>query len=84
MQWIQKHPKASLEMLGYIPSFFSENDPRSAREQINENYQHGGGWRPLKGFKMLDNGIRFQDAYPLPLCFEAKLRNEIIRFYTGA
>jgi hypothetical protein len=84
MQWIQKHPKASPEMLGYIPSFFSENDPRPAREQIDENYKHGGGWRPFKGFKMLDNGIKYPGDPLIPLCFEMKLRDETIRYYDGA
>ena len=38
--------------VGYIPEFFSENDPRSAREQLHENYAHGGGVRPFPGFTL--------------------------------
>ena len=37
---------------GLIPEFFSEHDPRSAREQLHENYAHGGGVRPFQGFTL--------------------------------
>lgn len=50
MRWVLFHPKMTPEMLGLIPSFLSESDPRPAREQFDENYQHGGGWRPLPNF----------------------------------
>jgi hypothetical protein len=30
--------------LGMIPEFFSEDDPRPAAEQLDENYAHGGGF----------------------------------------
>lgn len=39
-----------VERLGYVPGFFDNNDPRSAKEQLNERYAHGGGWLPVKGF----------------------------------
>jgi hypothetical protein len=38
------------EYLGLIPQMFNDDDPRPVKEQIEENYKHGGGWRPLKGF----------------------------------
>lgn len=37
---------------GLLPHFFSEHDPRPAKDQIAENYAHGGGWRPIHGFRM--------------------------------
>lgn len=37
-------------VVGLIPDFFSELDPRPAREQAADNYAHGGGWRPMKGW----------------------------------
>lgn len=39
---------------GFIPSFLSEEDPRPAREQIDERYEHGGGFVPLRGGKIVD------------------------------
>jgi hypothetical protein len=38
------------EELGMLPDFIDQNDPRPAAEQFEANYQHGGGWRPIKGF----------------------------------
>ena len=49
MLWKMYTPHA-LDLMGFIPSFLSVNDPRPAAEQFNENYAHGGGWRPLKGW----------------------------------
>lgn len=37
---------------GLISSFFSEADPRSAREQLHSNYAHGGGVSPFPGFSL--------------------------------
>lgn len=33
--------------LGILPLFFSDLDPRSAAEQLNTNYSHGGGFIPF-------------------------------------
>lgn len=48
MIWHAIRPQA----LGIIPQFFSEADPRSAREQLHEAYAHGGGVMPFPGFKL--------------------------------
>jgi hypothetical protein len=74
-------------MLGYIPQFFSEADPRPAKEQINTAYAHGGGWRPTsvaKQFKRVPNGIKYPGD---PVYYEiarAKLRDETIILYEHA
>lgn len=39
-----------LNMVGFIPHMLDETDPRPAKEQLNEQYAHGGGWRHMKGF----------------------------------
>jgi hypothetical protein len=46
------HPEACEEYLGLVPFFVSQVDPRPCKEQIDENYQHGGGWRSIDGFKI--------------------------------
>jgi hypothetical protein len=38
------------EVLGALPSFVNPEDDRPAAEQFNENYAHGGGWKPIEGF----------------------------------
>lgn len=85
MLWIMKHPQATLEMLGYIPGFLSEHDPRPAREQLHTGYSHGGGWEPFVGFSMLPNGdMSYPGDPPTQLLAETQLRNETIRFYEHA
>jgi hypothetical protein len=82
MIWIPKHPRAHVDMLGYIPGFLSENDPRPAREQIDFNYRYGG-WQPMPGFTMVPNGLAYVGDPTMRLLFETKLRDETIRFYEG-
>lgn len=89
MNWALIHPRASMDMLGNIPLFISEDDPRSAREQINANYIYGG-WRPMGGFVMQSNLLSWPaggdgpDNRPRILIAEARLRDETIRFYDGS
>lgn len=76
-------PRYSEEALGFIPEFLSEDDPRSAAEQFNENYAHGGGWRPMKGWKMGPVGeIRWGQEETLHPFAVAQLRDETIRVHT--
>ena len=79
--------------VGLIPMFIDERDPRSAREQFNERYAHGGGWRPFEGF-VLQPGLMARDRdvpairYPgdpsLPPLTYAFLRDELIVVYPSA
>ena len=48
MMWLMLHPRATPDMLGFLPEFFSEDDPRGAVEQFDDAYQ--GGWHDMKGF----------------------------------
>lgn len=41
-----------IESMGIIPTFVSPYDNRSAIEQLNEGYTHGGGWIPFEGFEI--------------------------------
>lgn len=75
------HPRATHDMLGYVPGFFSEADPRPAREQINANYR--SGWFPLKGGRMTPKTGLYKypgDPALMPIAV-AKLRDETIYFY---
>jgi hypothetical protein len=40
------------ERLGLIPLWINPNDLRPAAQQLDEGYQHGGGWDPFKGFTL--------------------------------
>jgi hypothetical protein len=82
IQFEMLHPKMTQEHLGLLPGFLDESDPRSAREQFNENYAHGGGWNPFEGFKMLDGyALKYPgDPAHKPLA-KAKFRDELILYY---
>lgn len=82
MHWKMLHPRASIEMLGVIPDFLDESDPRPAREQFNDRYGFAGGWQPFSGFKMQPDGnIAYPGDPPYGALAETKLRDELIRFY---
>lgn len=84
-KWTMLHPRATPDMLGYIPLFIMDEDPRPAREQFQANYAHHGGWRPIKGFTKNDRDfIQYLGDPALPALAERKLRDERIVFYPGA
>lgn len=84
MQWTIK-PGHSSDELGFIPDFIKETDPRPVSQQINERYDHGGGWCPLGGFKMLPDGrLKYPGDPMLNIIAETKLRDEVIRFYEAS
>lgn len=73
----------NMEVVGFIPQFLSESDPRSAVEQIHTGYSHGGGWMDFKGFELAGGGdFDYFLKYPGdPLMRElsrATLRNETL------
>jgi hypothetical protein len=75
-----------LEQLGMLPFFIDPQDPRPAREQLDANYQHGGGWVPVEGFERDErNGkLYFPGDPPMsPIAF-MRLRDEMVVFYPFA
>ena len=68
--------------LGELPSFINDNDPRSAREQLDANYQHGGGWHPVPGFKLAPNFVlHFPEDPPYEPLAVMRLREERVFVY---
>lgn len=64
--WIRHHPRA-MDVAGSIPFFVDPRDTRKARVQLNENYAHGGGWAPMRGWELLpDDRIRWKDEVYAP------------------
>lgn len=78
-------PYFQQEDLGLIPFFLSNLDLRSAKEQIEANYAHGGGWNPQTEFEMISgNRLKYPgDPIMKPLA-KAQLREETIFFYEHA
>jgi hypothetical protein len=82
VKWTLLHPLMTMEHLGLIPYWLNDDNPRSAKEQIHDNYAHGGGWDPFKEFRLTeDNCLKYPGAPPLRPVAEARLRDELILFY---
>jgi len=64
---------------GYILDWLDPHDPTPAKEQIDRNYQHGGGWRDFPGFTVKGgDGNKFTLHYP-----GDPPQREISRLYFG-
>ena len=69
--------------LGFLPSFLSEANPLPAAKQIDQNYQHGGGWNPQSGFTLHREtlALSYPGDPPMRPLAAAKLRDQMIYFY---
>ena len=82
MIWKLLHPRMTGEHLGLLPGMLNPSDPRKARDQFDAAYQHGGGWRPFAGFKLLDdNSLAYPGDPPQRALAETWLRDERILLY---
>lgn len=76
-------PGVTKEDLGLIPFFISPEDPRSAVDQIDNNYV--AGWHSFKGHRLNDdNSLSYPGDPPTRPLAEARLRDELIVFYDHA
>lgn len=77
------HPRAD-DLAGFIPSFLSDG-AGPAKEQFNANYSHGGGWCPLKGWKMIGEQIKYPGDPILPPIMRITLESkEVVLIYPYA
>jgi len=78
MLWMVTDPRTDL---GFLPSFISDQDPRTASEQINANYSYGG-WDPQAGFDLLkDFALKYPGDPPMKPVAMTNLRHELICLY---
>lgn len=84
LEWKLLHPHATMEMLGEIPYWITESNPKTAKEQLDDGYRFGG-FRPFEGFKLTaSNGLAYPgDPVQMPIA-SCKLRNELITVYPSA
>lgn len=75
------HPQAQADHVGFLPQFLDERDPRPAREQFHANYQHGGGWHPMEGYRFENSLLLYPGDPPLVPLARMKLRGEMILVY---
>lgn len=70
------------DLVGFIPTFLHEGDPRPAAEQFDVHYQHGGGWNPFPGFTLTDKGSLTYPGDPeLKPVAAIRFRKELILIY---
>lgn len=82
MIWELLHPNLTHDDLGLLPLMLIESDPRSAREQFDERYRHGGGWDPFVGFTLSGLGeLEYPGDPPLRPLARTRLREEEIIVY---
>jgi hypothetical protein len=76
--WFQAGPVN----LGFLPDILLPADKRPVKEQLEDRYSHGGGWRPIHGFRM--DG-RYRLHFPGDPVFEPAaciaLGDELVIFY---
>jgi hypothetical protein len=77
-------PGTHPDEIGIIPSFLDEDDPRPAREQLDANYQHGGGWRSLPNFDLDGTTLKYPGDPPMQPIAAMQLRNEMVLIYPSA
>jgi hypothetical protein len=76
------------DILGLLPSMLNESNPAPAVEQLDHNYQHGGGWHDFKGFTLGGHDgrptLRYPGDPPMRAIAETKLRDERIILFMGS
>lgn len=81
VQWEFVHPRATMEMLGYIPQWFKQNDARTAKQVINDCYAFGG-FRPFKGFRLnADNSLKYPGDPPMMPLAQTKYNDQLLIVY---
>ena len=73
----------SIEELGFLPQMLDGAIDTPVAEQINNNYQHGGGWRSFTGFiySPTDRSIRYTGDPKLYPIAHARINNETVLVY---
>jgi hypothetical protein len=69
--------------LGFLPDIITDEDPRPVKDQVNDKYDYGGGWRPLPGFNWNGRMLTYPGDPPMEPIAVARLRDELLFFYPG-
>jgi hypothetical protein len=73
------------EFVGLILQLLDASDPRPAAEQFDERYAHGGGWRPMPGFKLTKHGrLKYPGDPEMEPRAVILLRDEMITIFDHA
>lgn len=81
--WVGIDPMFHPDMLGALPDIIRADDDRPIKEQLEDRYAHGGGWRPIKGFrKNKDHILRFPGDEPYHPVAMTAIGDELVIFYS--
>lgn len=64
-------------MAGFLPWILQAVDPRPARDQLDDRYSHGGGYRPRPGFTNLEPDSPATIQYPGDPTFHEVARSSL-------
>lgn len=87
MRWHLTHPKATPEMLGYLPYLVTDALDTPAREQLEITYAHGGGVRPNTTMTLHDWSepgkatLTYPNDPPMEEIARAQRRDETLIFF---
>lgn len=74
-----------LEGLGFLPDILMSEDKRPVKEQLEDRYRHGGGWRPFgdKKFKLNPKTLvlTYPGDPPFKPCATTQIGDEKVVFY---
>lgn len=85
-EWQFHHRGMTLEHLGLIPCWLSENNPKSIVEQMDAGYQFGGFKQyPINGYKVVgDKCLKYPGDPVLKPLASITIRDETLCFYDHA
>ena len=71
--------------LGFLPDILRSDDKRPVKAQLEDRYQHGGGWRPIPGLTMsASRTLRYPGDPPYRPSAITKIGDELVVFYQQA
>jgi hypothetical protein len=85
--WLQLDPNLTHADLGFLWDILIPEDPRPVREQLDDRYAHGGGFRPFgekKKWKLnrATLVLRYPGDPPFWPAAMLDFKNEIVIFYS--
>lgn len=83
--WVALDKRFHPSQLGFLPDILLSNDKRTVREQLEDRYAHGGGWRPFPEGHFKLNRMTMTLKFPgdplfKPIAF-TQIGDETVVFY---
>jgi hypothetical protein len=81
--WVGLDRRFRPDHLGWLVDILTSDDKRPIKEQLEDRYAHGGGFRPIKGFKMNPKTLimRFPGDRPFKPAAATTINHEKVVFY---